>query len=252
MAVGPQYRWILLTAVVVGVLLAISALALDRRDVVWMDGAPRCPHCRSVVERYSYRCPVCREEYDWAISPEEDSPLCPFDLSVLEDQHFTARVKALGLDVAAHRVAESQRLTLEAADAYVRQLKSGRCGWCGGTGKDLGATWGKGDVCPICWGAGACIVCDGDHRLRFGEWAAARDFGRMHLEIAALPGRLPLEARRAEVKRLAKEFLDAHAGSEAAASLPLWTTWTGREGDPTAPGAARHRIVEILDALDRP
>src|SRR5262245_16399027 len=68
--------WLVVTAVVVLSLVALSWFALDRPNVVWSDVKPHCPHCRSVVPDYSKRCPVCREEFDWTPSPDEASPAC--------------------------------------------------------------------------------------------------------------------------------------------------------------------------------
>jgi hypothetical protein len=252
MAIHPQYRWMLLTAGVVGVLLAISALALDRRDVVWTEAGPRCPHCRSKVERYSYRCAVCREEYDWAVSPEEDSPHCPYCVSAMGEQHLTQRIQALTLPVAAKRAGDALGWSAEAAQAYLKALRRGRCGYCAGTWKDLRWAGPKSEECPVCFGDGACIACEGDGRLRLGDWPGARDLARLRLDVAGMPSRTPLEARRAEVRRLAKEFLDSHAGTEAAASLPFWAAWREDGGGPPAAEEARLRVVRVLDALDAP
>ncbi len=55
MAIPAASRWWIATLLIIGILVAISALALDRPNVVWNDGEPHCPACRKQVEYYSSR-----------------------------------------------------------------------------------------------------------------------------------------------------------------------------------------------------
>src|SRR5262245_34221759 len=96
MTVRPESRWWIVLLLLAGAVFGLSALALNRADVVWSAGQPLCPHCRSRVEPFSTRCATCREEYDWAVSPDEDSPVSGYSLSPLEERHLRTRIKTLG------------------------------------------------------------------------------------------------------------------------------------------------------------
>ena len=63
MGIPAQSRWWVVTLLIVGVLVLISALALDRPNVVWSDGVPECPHCRHEVRHYSHRCQHTRSHW---------------------------------------------------------------------------------------------------------------------------------------------------------------------------------------------
>src|SRR5687768_231954 len=139
MTVRPESRWWIVLLLLGGMVFGLSALALNRADVVWAAGQPRCPHCRSRVEAFSTRCATCREEYDWTASADEDSPISPYSLSPMEERHLRARIKALGDDVAVQRVADALQLPRASVAEYLKQVGSGRCGWCGGTGREPSA-----------------------------------------------------------------------------------------------------------------
>ena len=59
----PELRWLVMTILIVGVLLAISALALDRPDVIWTTKGPECPACRTPVASFAYKCKDCDESF---------------------------------------------------------------------------------------------------------------------------------------------------------------------------------------------
>src|SRR5437899_3288167 len=111
--------WLVVTGIVVLALVALSMFALHRPSVVWgaavragpgvsvADVEPHCPHCRSVVPAYSNRCPVCREEFDWASAPDDQSPLCVHCLTPAQDDVVRDRRRALGEEKAAARVAKA-------------------------------------------------------------------------------------------------------------------------------------------------
>lgn len=85
MAIRPESRWWIVTLVLVGGLFALSALALDRPNVVWnAAGAAACPSCGSEARPGTRRCAACREEYDWVVAPPEVAPASPFALAPLE------------------------------------------------------------------------------------------------------------------------------------------------------------------------
>lgn len=252
MAVRPESRWWIVLLVLVGLLLGISALALNRPDVVWSGAQPHCPHCRRTVEPFGTRCPTCREEYDWAVAPDEDSPISRWSLSPLEERHLRARIALLGKDAAQERVARALELSPAAAAAYLERVGSGRCGWCGGTGRDLGAGSDAKDAgCPACFGAGACIACGGDHRVRLGDATAARDMERYLQAVAALGPGVDPEEQRAEVRSLGRAFLGAHTGTAEAARILFAPLWAPDRPVRTVE-ACRSRLDAVLQALAAP
>lgn len=247
MGIRPEFRWWVLTIVVVGVLLLISALALDRPNVVWDEGVPHCPHCRSEVAPYSVLCRTCGEHYDWKVAPPEASPLSHWSLTGLEARHLRERVAALGETLANQRVAHALGIPLVRAQAYLELVDRGRCGWCGGTGRDL-AEDGDDSVCPVCFGTGNCIACGGDRRIRVGDEAAheALVVYREGVEDAGAAEGVSLEVRRPEVERLTREFVRLHAGTEEATQIWFWPTWPGSG---TAVDTARERLDLVLKTL---
>ena len=253
MPVRPESRWWIVLLVLVGLLLGLSALALNRPDVVWTTGQPACPHCRRPVEPFSTRCPTCREEYDWNASPDEDSPISAWSLSPLEERHLRARIRTLGEEAAAERVANALGVSPREAAAYLKQVGTGRCGWCGGTGRDLSAAPdAKDPVCPACFGSGACVACGGDRRIRVGDGGASRDLRRYLQEIAAVSRLVDLQDQRAEVRRLGRDFVKAHAGTLEAQQVLFAPDWTP-EGEPVRTVAAsRARLDRLIRALRTP
>jgi hypothetical protein len=212
--------WLVLTAAIVAALVGISYLALAglRPNAVWSEMKPHCPHCRTDIPYYAQRCPTCREELDWVVSPEEDSPWCTACATKPEMQRMLAGAKALGETATISRLAAALALPEPAARAWWKALEAGRCGWCGGTGKDLGAA---GDAeCPVCFGGEACIGCDGDLFTRLGNERAARDRDRMKRELAPLQG--PKNgAYWKEHRALARDYLRRHAGTSEATQVAI-------------------------------
>jgi hypothetical protein len=264
--IKPEFRWWMLTVLVVLVLLLLSALALDRPNVVWMRGEPHCPQCREEVPFQSQRCPHCREQYDWTVAPDEESPVSRWSLSSLEADVLRERVAALGPEESARRVAAALAVTPEAATAYLTAVGRGRCGWCGGTGLDLEAGAERGAACPACLGKGQCVACGGDRRIRVGDEQARRDFETYRTGILDIPGILDVERQKAAARRLAEEFLRRHAGTIQATEVLFWPEWRmpAERPDPTAAGvrlegygprvveAARRRLDLVLARLLAP
>ena len=167
MHVPASSRWWILTLLIVGTLLLISALALDRPNVVWQSHQPHCPHCRHVVEEYSSRCGDCRGEFDWVIAGKEQSPISTDSLSALDAEWLHARVEELGLETAASRVSDWTGLSTEAATEYVQSVGRGDCGHCGGTTQYLDAEKPEDrETCPCCFGACNSVAFEGDRRVR--------------------------------------------------------------------------------------
>lgn len=247
MAIRPEFRWWILTVVVVAVLLGISALALDRPNVVWDGDAALCPHCRTAVPFFSSRCPTCDERFDWTPAPDETSPRSPWSLSAPEAQWVRERVDALGLEAAADRTAKALGITGEAATLYLEHVARGRCGWCGGTGRDL-AEPKKDTPCPVCLGKKACIACGGDLRVRVGEEGAHRALAAYRRTLGGISVWLPGDTQREEVKAANEEFLPWHGGTAEASHLVFWPWWPNDKTTP-AVEVARTRLNAVLTAL---
>ena len=247
MGIRPEFRWWVLTLVVVGVLLLISALALDRPNVIWDDYLPHCPHCRGEVAPYSVLCRTCGEHYDWKPSPPEASPLSRWSLTALEARALRERVDALGETVASQRAAHALGIPLTSAQAYLETVDRGRCGWCGGTGRDL-AKEEEDTTCVVCLGTGQCIACGGDRRIRLGDEAAYVALGvyREGVDDARAAASVPLAVRRGEVERLTREFVRLHAGTQEATQAWFWPTWPGSS---SAVEVARARLDLVLNTL---
>lgn len=254
MAIRSESRWWIVALLLVGVLFTLSALALDKPDVVWAGHQPWCPQCRSEVRPFSTRCGVCREEFDWYPSGDAESPISTWSLSPLEEELLRGRVKALGEDVAVARLAQALNLTPSAATQYLKQVGSGRCGWCGGNGTELGTDASRPVVsCPVCFGRRACPACGGDRRIRLGDEAAARDLTHYLEALRTLSPTLSLEVQRAEVRRLGEAFLGAHAGTREAQQVVFAPTFDVARGQrQTSVEAARGRLEAVLAALSAP
>jgi hypothetical protein len=256
MTVRPESRWWIVLLLLGGLVFGLSALALNRPDVVWTTGQARCPHCRSRVEAFSTRCATCREEYDWTASPDEDSPISAFSLTPLEERHLRARIRTLGEDVAVQRVADALELPRAGVTEYLKQVGSGRCGWCGGTGRDLSAGADANDaLCPACFGRKACVACAGDRRIRLGDAGAARDLARYVEDVGAVSPLVDVEEQRAEIRRLGQGFLAglAHAGTLEAQQILFAPEWGPNVAQPRRTvDACRRRLVRVLHALSTP
>jgi len=245
--IRPEFRWWVLTLVVVGVLLLISALALDRPNVVWDDGVPHCPHCRSEVAFYSGICKTCAEPYDWKVSPAEKSPLSRWSLTSLEARFLRERVDALGETVANQRVAHALSIPLVSAQAYLESVDRGRCGWCGGTGLDV-AQDRESSTCPVCLGTTHCISCGGDRRVLVGDEAAheAYEAYRQGVDDLMAAKGVSFDVRRTEVERLTEDFVRLHAGTLEATQLLFWPEWPGSY---KAVDKCRERLELVLAVL---
>ncbi len=263
--IRPESRWWLLTLAAVGVLVAISMLALDRSDVVWLGGKPFCPHCRSAVPFYGSRCPSCDQQYDWTASPDAASPLSPYSLSALEAEHLRVRIQSLGEAEAAQRVSVALSFPVEAARRYLAAVGRGRCGWCGGTGLSLDEfEQDPKRSCPVCFGRKWCIACGGDRRIRLGDPSAARALADYAASLGDVAVSLPLDEQHAEARRLNEAFILRHTGTLEATYLVFWPEWRagtwpvledppffwGRGPEATrAVAAARRRLDHVLVAL---
>lgn len=244
MAVRPEFRWLILTLVIVGVLLSISALALDRPNVVWMDGQPHCPSCMNGVEAYATRCPHCTERFDWLPTRDEEGALSPYSLSPFEAELLRERIQTLGAEVAARRTSEALALSLEDATAYLESVGRGRCGWCGGTGRELGAE--PAQPCSCGGPDGSCIACGGDRRIELGNRSAHNAYLRYRESLQDLGPGLPEELRLAELQRRNAEFLRDHRGTHEATLL---LAVPGGGNDDRLVMRARRRLDKVLVAL---
>jgi hypothetical protein len=249
LAIRPEFRWVVVTVVVVATLFAIAALAMDRSDVQWRDGEPYCPHCASKVALHSHRCAACREEFEWNVAADEDSPISPWSLSPLEDEWLREHVKSLGHEAAAQRVAQAAGISVEAAQAYLDRVGVGRCGWCGGTGRDPARWKDATAVCPACQGRERCVACGGDRRMRVGDAAAEREWLRLEAQIEDVPPRAPLASQRQELRRLVEPFLARWSGTIQATRVPFWAEFTAIGPSPRVVEVCRRRLDAILDAL---
>lgn len=254
MAIRSESRWWIVALLLVGLLFALSALALDKPDVVWAGHAPWCPQCRSEVRPFSTRCGVCREEFDWYPSPDAEGPISTWSLSPLEEELLRGRVKALGEPAAVARLAQALGLTPASATQYLKQVGSGRCGWCGGTGRELASEPAEPVVaCPVCFGRRACPACGGDRRIRLGDEAAARDLTHYLEALRTLSPSLSLEVQRAEVRRLGEAFLGPHAGTREAQEVVFAPTFDAAHGArQRSVNAARGRLDAVLAAVSAP
>lgn len=258
MTIPVRSRWWMLSLLIVSTLLLISALALDRPNVVWEAHRAHCPHCREEVRDFSRRCAHCRGEFDWVVAGEEQSPLSADSLSVLESEWVHDRVAELGLEPAAGRVAEVTGISAEAAAEYVQSITRGDCGWCGGTKRDLALDKTvKIAVCPCCFGTGDSVACGGDRRVRIGDPTSRRAFLAYDEALQDLLRSEAAGARRAkEARRLAEEFLALHAGTAEAGRVLYWGDIAAPEssGGPAVPArtasrVARSRLDLVLKAL---
>jgi hypothetical protein len=251
-AIRPEIRWAVLVVVAIAALAGISALALIRTDVAWVAGTPVCPHCRAAVEMHSSRCKTCREQYAWQPVPDEDSPISPWSLSALEDQVLQARVAALGREAAAARVAQAIGVTPAAAKDYLDKVSAGRCGWCGGTERDLAVAPPQTAPCPACFGRGACVACDGDRRMRRGDEGAGRDLHRYRAHMLDVSALAPESVQRKEARRLAEAFLGRWHGTEQATEVWFWPEWKAgadERANRRVVQATRERLDKVLGAV---
>ncbi|MDA1195819.1 MAG: hypothetical protein O2894_11620 [Planctomycetota bacterium] len=257
MGIPVHARWWVFILLAVGILLVLSLLALDRPDVVWVGESPECPHCRLEVRWYSHRCADCRGEFDWTSPAEEISPISGATLSPQEAEWVRDRVKALTAEVAAARVATALGLELAFAVEYLSSVAKGDCGWCGGTRLDPSDGSGEGLRCPACFGSGNGIACGGDRTMRIGDQRAARAYAAYDRELSDLMrSQVPDDIKRQGARRLAREFLASHEGTQEAQGIVFWPALLPGElnghkhpgGMPTVV-ASRERLNLVLGAL---
>lgn len=255
MSIRPEFRWWILTLAAVVVLVVISLLAMDRPNVSWSQGIAHCPHCGVEVASGTSRCRTCREQYDWVVAPDEESPLSVWSLSALEADWVLERVEALGEDEAARRVATALALPVSVAERYLASVGRGRCGYCGGLGLDPASIQDeKGEPCPVCLGKKVCIACNGDRRVRVGDVGAERDLARYRAALLDVSDHLPIRVQRGEARRLNEAFVQRHAGTREAAWLVHWPVWTTDEVPSEGSTASsvyisRKRLDLVLAAL---
>ncbi len=184
-------RWILASLGLLTVIVVFSLAALDQKNVVWVGDVPQCPHCRNPVLEFATVCTACDRAFDWK---SHDKP-CTACLSPRDARYF--------LHLYEEKQEAFQAALLEAGIEeelvpgfleYAESMKSGACGFCGGSGEWLGPghqerTTGECGVtelypvmresmsgkCPVCLGTGRCILCDGDRLVEYGREPARRD-----------------------------------------------------------------------------
>ncbi len=256
MAIPRSMGWLVVTGGIVLALVGLSFLALDKPNVVWSVGRASCPHCRTAVPAYARRCPTCREEFDWVVAPDEESPWCEQCLSPGEDEALRLRRKALGEEVATQRIASALSIPAASAAEWLHGVGRGQCGWCGGSGKDLSAPATEASPCPVCFGEKRCIACDGDRRVRVGLEASHAELERYRAAAAVLTTpSTPLDLARAEVGKGNEGFLRRHSGTIEAAELWFPPLFLGGDSGGTSPRAAtmaRLRLQNALNALKAP
>ncbi len=255
-----QSRWWVLTLLILAALITLSALALNRPNVVWEGRHAHCPSCRFAVPPFSSKCTKCATEYDWTESPEEHSPLCEYCLTAMEDGYIRDAVAKLGEPEITKRFSEAIGVSQELAKEVVGRLGRGRCGYCCGTGLALNPSSGSnasGDnttsaVCPVCLGTTKCIACDGNRRIRLGSRAAHVALADYRRKVADVSGQLPKATQLDEYTRLAREFIERFVGTQEATEveIPL-TDEDGEIADPVrAVQAARDRLSALLESLE--
>lgn len=250
MAAPKSLAWLAVIGAVVLALVGLSFVALDKDNVVWRDGKALCPHCRTAVPSYGHRCPTCREEFDWVLATDEDSPTCRSCLSPGEDDLMRERKKALGDPDAVARLAQKLSITEAAATEWLKTAGRGQCAWCGGSGRDLAKFDAPEAVCPVCFGARRCVFCGGDRRVKVGSEAAGRDLSRYHGFLSGLEGDRTTDAAVAkDVAGWNEAFLKAHTGELEAASLLMPASARESKDPPLASQRARERIDAVFDAL---
>jgi hypothetical protein len=244
------------------VIVVFSLAALDQKNVVWVGDTPCCPHCRAEVRPFSQICATCDHAFDW-LSHERACSTC---LTSLDAEYL--RGKYSGNEEAYAQALRDAGVTEEQQPffiEYVDGLKSGVCGFCGGSGNWEAAGFANGGdpegengpltellvefmggKCPVCLGTGRCAVCDGDHLVEHAREASSRD---LYAVNERLDGIFPLRDKVSAETRfmLITSIVRRHRGRAEVSELPSFDqgqngyTWRAQE---------RLRFVtEILTSL---
>ncbi len=214
-------RWIMASLGLLTVIVVFSLAALDQKNVVWVGDEPLCPHCRHEVTEFASVCTSCQRAFDWKIN---EVP-CDACLSSRDARFYLHKVQANAEAFeAALQQAGIEKEQLPGFLEYAESLKEGRCGYCGGSGEWLAPgyqerTTGDGGItelyplmrdymngkCPVCFGTGRCVLCDGDRMVEIGRESAKRDL----LRVSKMGARIdPLRDERSAGAKF--QLLDAY------------------------------------------
>jgi hypothetical protein len=181
-------NWLIFGLALVALVVFLIVIAMDRDNIDWENGKPWCPHCRLEVPAYSTKCPTCRERYDW-ITDERLCYLCLAD----SDVDWIHSIPADEMDVTIRKAFSADASQTKAVMEWLQKIDSGDCVHCAGTGIDLFAPVAENGAktpCPVCFGDGDCILCEGREKIRIGNLDAHRDYMRHMESLAYHDGRL--------------------------------------------------------------
>jgi hypothetical protein len=241
------WRWMLFGVGLLAVVILLTMFAMDRVNVVWEDGIPHCPYCRTRVREFATVCATCRQSYDWVA----EVALCDLcltgpDVTRIRTIPEETRRKLFTATLGADR---EQRV--EALLEWTREIEAGECPYCGGTGDDLFAS--RADVpngskerppCPVCDGDGDCVLCDGDEKVRRGDPEAHADLLKHRDRVANLRGRLGTPSR-SKMRSAVRDALETLRGRIEAGEV------VDADGRPALQRAAAIR-EEVLRLLTLP
>jgi len=257
-------RWVLASVGLLVVIVVFSMAALDQRDVVWESGVAKCPHCRSGVNDFSSVCADCGRAFDW----KAHDVACDWCLSTLDATYYAGLLEEN--EEAWEEKLVSLNLTEERQDAllsYVKGLRPGKCTFCGGTGKwlDIGvdtavANGGRpprtvqlegfldGD-CPVCFGHGRCVACDGDHLTSVAREAATRGLATLGRRLARIDPRRDEASAEVAFDKVAL-FVKHHAGTQEITGLWALDEQPGPGSNLNARAKPRlSRVLRLIEEL---
>jgi hypothetical protein len=229
-------KWALAGVGLLVIIVVFSFAALDQKDVVWTGGKPHCPHCRSEVEACATVCPACRHGFDW----QGHEIICSACLSELDAEHYRERFEKHEdeLKAALKEKGATGEQVGELLD-WFKSIRAGACGFCGGTGKWLAKGFGPPSTpadcaalhamllrenegaCPVCFGTGRCILCDGRHLVTVGRETAAVELDAMLDRLSRLD-RHRDEASAEQVFLEVRNYVRKQAGREEILRLPAF------------------------------